>query len=313
VTLENQNTSATDTSVRLEIPAGWTVSPVEQTTRLSRQGEKKSVSFTVTVPAGAPVGNFPIRAVARSGGREFREGYTTIAYPHIDTRYVHAPAESTVEIFDVRTDVTSAGYVDGAGDRVAEALEQLDVQVTHLNAMDLESGDLSRFPVIILGVRAYAVRPDLVANNSRLLEYVEHGGTLVVQYNRSNEVPNIQLGPYPFTMTSNNNFRVTREDAPVRILDSANSLLNRPNKITEEDFNGWVQERGTYFLSQWDQRYTPLLASNDPGEQPLLGGLVTAKYGKGTYIYTGYVFFRELPEGVKGAYRLFANLVSAGK
>jgi hypothetical protein len=216
-----------------------------------------------------------------------------------------------VRIFDVRTRVTSVGYVEGAGDRVPEALEQLGIAVTRLSASDLASGDLARFPAIVLGIRAYAVRDDLVAANARLLEYVNGGGTLVVQYNRSNEVPNIQIGPYPFTMTSNNNFRVTREDAPMRILDSANPVFNTPNAITAEDFSGWVQERGIYFLSQWDQRYTPLLSSNDPGDQPLLGGLVAAKYGKGTYIYTGYVFFRELPAGVKGAYRLFANLVSA--
>jgi hypothetical protein len=309
VTVENQNTGNTDATVRLITPSGWTTTPAEGTLRFARQGEKKSVSFTVEIPGAA--GDFTVRAVARIGNREFNEGYTTIAYPHIETHYIHAPAESRVRIFDVRTRVTSVGYVEGAGDRVPEALEQLGIAVTRLSASDLASGDLARFPAIVLGIRAYAVRDDLVAANARLLEYVNGGGTLVVQYNRSNEVPNIQIGPYPFTMTSNNNFRVTREDAPMRILDSANPVFNTPNAITAEDFSGWVQERGIYFLSQWDQRYTPLLSSNDPGDQPLLGGLVAAKYGKGTYIYTGYVFFRELPAGVKGAYRLFANLVSA--
>jgi hypothetical protein len=311
VTVENQNVAATEATVRLITPSLWSTAPASARLRFARPGEKQSVTFTLGIPAIA--GDFTVRAVAESGGREFNEGFSTIAYPHIATHYIHAPAESKVQIFDVRTRVSSVGYVEGAGDRVPEALEQLGIRVTRLSAADLASGDLSRFPAIILGIRAYAVRNDLVAANARLLEYVNRGGTVIVQYNRSNEVPNIQIGPYPFTMTSNNNFRVTREDAPMRILDAGNPIFNSPNKITPEDFNGWVQERGTYFLSQWDSRYTPLLSSNDPGEQPLLGGLVAAKYGEGTYIYTGYVFFRELPAGVKGAYRLFANLVSAGK
>jgi LmbE family N-acetylglucosaminyl deacetylase len=309
VTLENQNTNATDAVARLITPNGWTTTPAEQTVRLTRPGEKRTVSFNVSIPASA--GNFTVRAVARAGAQEFNEGYTTIAYPHIETHYIHAPASSTVKVFDVRTRVTSVGYVEGAGDHVPEALEQLGINVTRLSAADLATGDLSRFPTIVLGVRAYGARADLVASNARLLEYVNDGGTLIVQYNRSNEVPNnIQIGPYPFTMTSNNNFRVTHEEAPMRILDPSNPVFNAPNRITAEDFDGWIQERGIYFLSQWDAQYKPLLSSNDPGEQPLLGGLVATKYGKGNYVYTGYVFFRELPAGVKGAYRLFANLVS---
>jgi hypothetical protein len=266
------------------------------------------VRFTATIPGTA--GDFAVQAVVRAGGREFRNGYLEVAYPHIETHYIYAPAASKVEVFDVRSRVTSVGYVDGAGDRVAEALEQMGIAVTHLSDDDLASGDLSRFPAIVLGIRAYTARGVLASANPRLLDYVNRGGTLVVQYNRSNEVPNIQIGPFPFTMTSNNNFRVTREDAPMRILDPEHPAFNTPNRITERDFEGWVQERGTYFLSQWDARYTPLLSSNDPGDQPLNGGLVAGQYGKGTYVYTGYVFFRELPAGVPGAYRLFANLIS---
>jgi hypothetical protein len=142
------------------------------------------------------------------------------------------------------------------------------------------------------------------------MEFVKNGGTLITQYNRSNEFPQMQIGPYPFTLTGNNTYRVTDETAQVKILDPDNTIFNVPNKITDKDFDGWVQERGTYFLSQWDPQYKPLLESKDPGEQPLQGGLVVGKYGKGTYVYTGYVFFRELPAGVKGAFRLFSNLVS---
>jgi hypothetical protein len=177
-----------------------------------------------------------------------------------------------------------------------------------LSPQDLAAGDLSRFRTIVLGVRAYQAREDLRTHNKRLLDYVSNGGNLVVQYNRSEDVGNVQYGPFPFTI--NNSDRITKEEAPVKILQPGAAVFNVPNKITQADFDGWVQERGTYFLRTFDPQYTPLLESVDPGEQPLQGGMVTAKVGKGTYTYTGYVFFRQLPAGVKGAYRLFANLVS---
>ena len=182
-----------------------------------------------------------------------------------------------------------------------------------LSPKDIATADLSKFPVIVLGVRAYAVRDDLRAYNKRLLDYVSNGGTLIAQYNRANEVGNIQIAPYPITMANvnqNNTERVTHEDAPVKIVDPANPILNVPNKITATDFNGWVDERGTFFLRSWDSRYAAPLETSDPGEPGRAGGLVIGKYGKGTYIYTGYSFFRQLPAGVKGAYRLFANMVS---
>jgi hypothetical protein len=264
------------------------------------------VQFVVTAPNAQ--GDFTIQAVAKAGNQEFKTGYTAIAYPHIETRYIYAPAESKVELFDVNTQVTTIGYVEGAGDRVPEALRQLGLNTTMLSSDDLANRDLSRFQTIILGVRAYAVRDDLRAYNNRLLEYVENGGTLIVQYN-TYEILDSQFGPYPFTIRRPHD-RVTKEEAPVKILDPSNRLFNFPNKITDRDFEGWVQERGLYFLGTWDSNYKPLLESNDPGEEPKQGGLVTAKYGKGTYVYTGYGFFRQLPAGVRGAYRLFANLVS---
>jgi hypothetical protein len=260
----------------------------------------------VTAPAAG--GDFKVRAVARLGAQEFQSGYTTVAYPHIEKHYIYAPAESTVEVFDVRTGISSVGYVEGVGDTVPDALRQLGIQVTMLTPQDLATGDLSKYPTIVLGVRAYFAREDVRAYNNRLLEYVSNGGNLVVQYNRSEDVGNVQYGPYTFTI--NNGDRVTREDAPVTVLQPSHSIFNVPNKITPSDFQGWVQERGTYFMRTFDPRYTPLLESGDPGEMPLRGGLVTVKYGKGTYTYTGYVFFRQLQAGVKGAYRLFANLVS---
>ncbi len=311
VTVENQNPAAVSGEVGLILPAGWTASPTSRPLNFTQQGEKASLQFTVSVPATA--GDYVVKAVAKSANQEFTSGYTTIAYPHIETRYVYSPAESKVEVLDVATTVSSVGYVEGTGDAIPDALRQLGINVTMLSAKDIATADLSRFPAIILGVRAYAVRDDLRAYNKRLLDYVSNGGTLIAQYNRSNEVGNIQIGPYPLTLANvnqNNTERVTHEDAPVRILDPASSVLNVPNKIGDKDFEGWVDERGTFFLRSWDPRYAAPLESSDPGEPGRAGGLVIGKYGKGTYIYTGYSFFRELPAGVKGAYRLFANLVS---
>jgi LmbE family N-acetylglucosaminyl deacetylase len=312
VNVENQNPAAINGEVRLMLPAGWTANPVSRPVSFTQQGEKASLQFTVAVPA--VVGDFSVSAILTSGNQEFKTGYTTIAYPHIETRYVYSAAASKVEVVDVATTVSSVGYVEGTGDTIPDALRQLGINVTMLSPTDIATADLSKFPTIVLGVRAYAVRDDLRAYNKRLMDYVANGGTLVVQYNRSNEVGNVQIAPYPITLANvnqNNTERVTHEEAPVKVLDPNNSLLNVPNRITDKDFEGWIDERGTFFLRSWDSRYTPLLESNDPGEPGRDGGLVVGKYGKGTYIYTGYSFFRELPAGVKGAYRLFANLVSA--
>jgi len=306
VTVESQSETALAGDVRLMVPTGWTVTPETQAINLARTGDKASVAFNVTAPNAA--GDFTVRAVARAGGREFRSGYTVVSYPHIETHYLYAPAESQASVFDVKIGITSLGYVEGVGDAVPDALRQMGINVTMLSPQDLASADLSKFPTIVLGVRAYQARDDVRAYNKRLLDYVFNGGNLVVQYNRSEDVGNIQYGPFPFAI--NNGDRITNENAPVKILQPTHPALNLPNKIVASDFNGWVQERGTYFLRTFDSQYTPLVESGDPGEQPLQGGLVTAKYGKGTYTYTGYVFFRELPAGVKGAYRLFANLVS---
>jgi hypothetical protein len=306
VTVENQSPAAVTGQVRLEAPAGWRITPPTQPVQFSRQGERASVQFRVSAPASA--GDFVVSAVVQVGNREFKTGYSVVAYPHIETHHIYAPAQSRVSVFDVRTSITSLGYVEGVGDTVPDALRQLGIQVTLLSPQDLATGDLSKFPAIVLGIRAYQAREDLRAYNKRVLDYVASGGNLIVQYNRSEDIGGLQIGPYPFAV--NNSDRVTREDAPVRILQPSHPLLNTPNRIGPADFEGWVQERGTYFLRTFDSQYVPLLESGDPGEDPLRGGLVVAKYGKGSYVYTGYVFFRELPEGVKGAYRLFANLVS---
>jgi hypothetical protein len=210
---------------------------------------------------------------------------------------------------DIKVTAKRVGYIMGAGDDMPDALRQMGVEVALLGPSDLDQGDLSRFDAIVAGVRAYNVRADLRANQPRLLEYVRNGGTYVVQYNTGDNALN--MGPYPFTVPPGTRWRVTVEEAPVAFPDPASPLLTSPNRITPADFEGWVQERGLYFSTQWDPRYQTVMASADPGEAPLAGGELWTRYGKGVYIFTAYAWFRQLPAGVPGAYRLFANFLSA--
>jgi hypothetical protein len=242
----------------------------------------------------------------------------TINYPHIPTQVLFPPATARLVRADVRLLAKSIGYVMGAGDEMPQALQQLGADVMLLSADDLASGNLSRFDAIVTGVRAYNVRADLRANQGRLLDYVKNGGTLVVQYNvadgrnpfggDTNLLSNI--GPYPITTGSE---RVTVEEAPVEFLHPDSPLLHQPNEITAHDFDGWIQERGLYFASKWDDHYQPLFETHDPTEKPQSGVTLYTRYGKGAYVFTAFSWFRELPAGVPGAFRIFANLLSAGK
>jgi hypothetical protein len=202
------------------------------------------------------------------------------------------------------------GYVMGPGDEVPTALRQMGYEVVLLSDDELKNGAISSFDVIIAGVRSYNTRPALKANQRRLLEFVERGGTYIVQYLTPRRVETENLGPYPFTISED---RVSVEEAAVRFLVPDSPVLNVPNKITQEDFKGWVQERGLYFADKWDSQYSAVLGSNDPGEPSRDGGLLVARYGKGHYVFTGYAFFRQLPAGVTGAYRLIANMVELEK
>jgi hypothetical protein len=236
-----------------------------------------------------------------------------IEYPDIPPQTVFPPSTASLVRTDVRTLAKRVGYIMGAGDEVPHALEQLGCEVTLLTPADLARGDLSRFDAIVTGVRAYNVRRDLVANQARLLEYVERGGTLVVQYNTADGRSSLRwqdFAPYPIQLGGS---RVTVEEAPVTFPNPQHVLLRTPNRITEEDFRGWVQERGLYFPSQWDPRYETVFESHDPGEPALPGGNLYARYGKGAYVYTSYAWFRQLPAGVPGAFRIFANFLSAAK
>jgi hypothetical protein len=208
------------------------------------------------------------------------------------------------------------GYITAEGEPIPEALRTLGLQVEMLDAQALAFGDLSKFNAIVVGVRAYELRPELPGANQRLLQYVSNGGTLVVQYNRDFAWNKEQYAPYPAKIVTPQGGplpRITDENSPVKFLKPDDPLLNRPNKITQDDFKGWVQERGLYYWTQFDAKYTPVLSMNDPGEPDLNGALVYTGYGKGMYIYTGVAFFRQIPEGVPGAYRLFVNLISAGQ
>ncbi len=308
VTLHNEAPEGGTAEVSLSIPDGWSVAPASRTIEFARAGETASVQFIVDVPA--ETGEFEVSAIARMGDVEFDRGYDVIAYPHIETRHIYSDAASGVRVFEIDTHVENIGYVEGVGDQVAESLGQLGIPITFLTADDLARGDLSVYDTIVLGIRAYAVREDLKTYNKRLLDYVEKGGTLVVQYN-TYQILQGDYGPYPFTINRPHD-RVTVEEAPMTFVDPDHPALNTPNKISESDFEGWVQERGLYFMGDWDERYTPILASNDPGEEPKLGGMMVAEIGQGRYVYTGYAFFRQLPAGVPGAYRLFSNLISLG-
>ncbi|HJQ35224.1 MAG TPA: PIG-L family deacetylase [Pyrinomonadaceae bacterium] len=309
VILRDNTAADASGNVRLRLPAGWTSSPAEASVTLKGRGEELRASFNVTPPAGASVAALDAEFV--SGGKTFTQGVTEIDYPHIPRQTLFPEAEAKLVRVDLQRKGQHIGYVMGSGDEVPEALRQVGYDVTLLSDEDLEAADLSRFDAVVTGVRAYNTRAALRRQQARLLQYVERGGTLVVQYNTPDRtLEGAQLGPFPFKLTQD---RVTDETAPLTMLAPADALLNAPNKITPADFQGWVQERGLYFASDWDARYTPLFESHDPGSAELRGSTLVARQGKGTYVFTALAFFRQLPAGVPGAYRLFANMISAGK
>jgi hypothetical protein len=236
-----------------------------------------------------------------------------IEYPHISRYHIYDASDTTLKILDVKTTPNLlVGYVMGVGDQVPSAIEQLGAKVEMIGADDLAWGNLSRFDVIVTGVRAYERRDDLRANNSRLLDYVKNGGTMIVQYNKF-EFNDAQYGPYPAQVSAN---RITDEGAPVKVLEPENKIFTQPNRIQPSAWNGWVQERGLYFLGKKDSRYKDLLEMEDqfPYNTGVKeGALVEATYGKGKWLYVGLNFWRQLPEGTDGAYQLFANLLSLGK
>jgi LmbE family N-acetylglucosaminyl deacetylase len=304
--LNNVEGKAT-TKVRLKLPEGWRAEPEMVPFVPTQTGEERSVSFTV-FPKAALGMSYDITAVADLNGKSYTEGYTKVGYAGLRPYFLYSSATYRTVGSDVKVAPDQKiGYVEGSGDDVPASLSSLGVHVSFLSSQDLSGGDLSKFDTILVGVRAYAVRPDLVANNARLLDYVKNGGVLMVQYNTPEFDHN--FGPYPYIMT-NDPEEVTNEHSKVQILDPKNPLFSWPNKITTNDFDNWIEERGSKFLSTWDPKYSALLETHDEGQPEQRGGLVYARYGKGAYIYNAYAFYRELPLGVPGAYRLFANMIS---
>jgi LmbE family N-acetylglucosaminyl deacetylase len=303
-------TGAPAGSLRLEAPSGWRIEPREIPVDLRQRGEKKDFEFKV-VPGSLQEGHTQIRAVLTAGGKNYSEGYTLVTREDLASAYYYQPALQRVSIVNVKVPKNlKVAYVPGAGDEIPTVLQQIGMDVTILPAEKLGNEDLSRYGTIVLGIRAYDTQKEVAANNKKLLDFVSAGGTLVVQYNASaGDFNSGHFTPFPAQVSRS---RVSVEEAPVEILAPDDSVFRYPNAITPRDFDGWVQERGLYFMDQWDSNFKPLLSSHDPGEPPLKGGLLRAQYGKGTYIFTGYAFFRQLPAGVPGAIRLYVNLMSAG-
>ena len=297
-------------ALHLQLPSGWRTQPETVKVNLPKRDDEQDFSFKV-FPAKVAQEKKDIHAVLEAGGKTYDEGYTLVTRQDLGSFYYFDPAIQRVSIVDVKTpkDLKLA-YVMGAGDDIPTVLQQIGMDVTFLPADRVATADLSQFGTIVLGVRAYDTQKDLVANNQKLLEFVSNGGTLIVQNNNSTGDFNSEhLTPYPAELSR---ARVSVEEAPVQILEPGNPVFHYPNEISQKDFDGWVQERGLYFMDSWDDHFQPLLSCHDPNEPDQKGGMLEAKYGKGIYIYTGYAFFRQLPAGVPGAIRLFVNLVSAG-
>jgi LmbE family N-acetylglucosaminyl deacetylase len=295
--------------VRLEVPAGWRVASAPEVA-FDGAGDRY-VKIGVTPPKQLAAGNYVVQAYAVRGEERFLTSLDPL--PSLPTELWEEPARSVVHAFPIAVPANlSVGYIAAEGEPIPDALRMLGIHVELLDAQALAFRDLSKFDAIVTGNRAYELRPDLPGANQRLLDYVSNGGTLVVQYNTAINWDAHSYAPYPAKI-GNPTPRITDETSPVKFLKPDDPLLTHPNRIGPADFAGWVQERGLYFWKEFDSNYTPLLAMNDPGEADLNGGLVYAKYGKGTYIYTGLAFFRQLPEGVPGAYRLFVNLISASR
>ena len=295
-------------SLNMDANAEWKYSASSATFNLKKGGERTTIVFDVTIPAGTKSGSYRIGGNAMIGEALASSTMRTLAYPHIQTHRLYRRADTAVKVFDLKVTPAKIGYIAGSGDQMPEAIRQIGLDAELLDAKYLSSGDLSRFDVIVAGIRVSEVRPDFAANNQRLLEWVNNGGTLIVQYQRPLYAQQ-NLTPFPAQMGP----RVSDENAKVTILQPGHPIFNVPNKITDADFEGWVQERNLYNFSTMDAKYVGLLESHDTGEAENKGGLVVANIGKGKYVYCSYSLFRQLPAGVPGAYRLLANMLSLPK
>lgn len=308
VRLTNNSQSPIHGQVRLQLPDGWTSQPAEAAFDIKEKNARTAVTFNIQIPARARTGSFKIEAEANVAGKIFNREMHAIEFPHIQTHRLYPLAVANVRVLDLQVAPVRVGYIMGSGDDVPEAIRQMNLQVTLLDEDALSAGDLSRYDVIVVGIRASQVRPDFVANNVRLLDYARSGGTLIVQYQRPDYVEK-GLAPLPAKIGP----RVTDENAVINVLQPQHPAFNFPNRITAEDWLNWRQERSLYNMTALDPKYVPLLESHDPNEAEQNGGEVYLELGRGKYVYTSYAWFRQLPEGVPGAYRLFANLLSLAK
>lgn len=295
-------------NVGLNLPAGWTSEPSSKTFSLSNKGEEQIFTFDVTPPKKASEGK--ISAIAVLDGKEYKKGLSIIEYDHFPKQTLYPDAEVRIVRLDLKKKGNLIGYIEGAGDAIPQNLKEVGYNVEYLQKDDVVAESLAKYDAIILGVRAFNTVEWLSFKNVELFKYAENGGNLIIQYNTSHSLVTQDIAPYDLKLSRD---RVAVEGAEVRILNKNHPVLQGPNKITDKDFENWVQERGLYFPNEWSDDFTPILSSNDPGESPKDGGLLVAKYGKGYYIYSGYSWFRELPAGVPGAYRLFVNMISIGK
>jgi LmbE family N-acetylglucosaminyl deacetylase len=294
-------------TVKLELPTGWTATPEQAEFSLPKDGDSAEVPFVVT-PGKMAETAYTMTAVATYAGQAYREGYQTVGYAGLLPANLYRPATYRARGVDVKmAQGLKVGYLPGTGDEVQASLENLGIHATTLTMDDIAGGRLSGYDAVVLGVRAYAAHPGLAAANGQLLHYAKNGGVVIVQYN----LGQFDYGPYPYSLGSAE--KVVDEKAPVQLLMPENPVLSWPNKITPRDFDGWVEERGHGFMESWDPQYQAPLEMHDPEQDPQKGGLLIAKTGKGAYVYVALALYRELPEGVPGAYRLFANLLSLGK
>jgi LmbE family N-acetylglucosaminyl deacetylase len=302
------NDSIQSGKLRLSHPDGWKVNPEEVDFTFNKKDEEKLVEFNISPPEESS--EVKLNAEAIIGNKVYDMGITRINYDHIPIQTYLPKSEIKVVRLYTKKDINNIGYIMGSGDNIPDYLAQLGYNITILSDNDLVMRNLSVYDAIIAGVRVYNTNKLMSRIQSKLLDYVYNGGTYLVQYtvNRDIVVPNI--GPYPLHISTD---RVTNEEAKVNIIDSLSSILNYPNKIDQNDFKDWIQERGLYFADKWDPNYSSVISCSDTGEKPLGGGLLFSKYGKGNFIYTGYSFFREIPAGVPGAIRLFVNLFSVQK
>ncbi|MEP1033734.1 PIG-L family deacetylase [Ekhidna sp.] len=295
-------------SVSLNAPNGWNVTPDNYKFELSQKREEQVFTFIITPPKEASEGIVSVETSI--DGKSYKKGLSIIDYDHIPKQTLYPDAEVKVVRLDLEKRGNQIGYIDGAGDAIPQNLEQIGYEVTTLNKDDITSENLKKYDAVILGIRAFNTVAWLSYKNVELFEYVKNGGNLIIQYNTSHRLVTQDIAPYDLKLSRD---RVAVEQAPVEIIGFDHPVMNAPNRITDKDFEGWVQERGLYFPNEWSEEFTPILKSNDPGESPKTGGLLVAKYGKGYYVYSGYSWFRELPAGVPGAYRIFVNLISLGK